>query len=196
MYKKIIIASVALILGIIIFSTTGLDELITSIISSLYSSWFEFFINSNGQELLRQVNVSVAETDVKFDIAFVNPNDVASSTVKSIVINMFNEFVFPMIVYFTICSPFIKKQKLKSYLLFSLLFLAILFVKNILQVYDNYSYPEYALVDLGFPSSKIVYYYNSLIENVGYSLNLMIVAVFWFINYSAEIAEHFLSEKS
>lgn len=168
--KKLGIALGILILLYTFTNLTGLDKGISLLLSSTYSGWFDYFINNNGQELLRQVNLLNNGVDLNFQIAFVNIYDVASSTVKNVEIDLFIEFLFPLLMLLSLSIPFINKSNYKSSLIIILVGIFLFWIKNIIQIYDNYSYPDYVLVDLSFPFSQIVYLTNSLLEKIGSQL--------------------------
>lgn len=142
-----------------------------------YQSWFDIFINPDKDVLLRYVDIQQLEgTFISFLTYFINPVDVNLSQVKNIDINLFNEIYLPISIYSVIASYFLIKDK-KTPVIIGLVLLIILWLKNLIVVYDNYSYPEYALVELPRVISGFVYYANSLIEKVGQSLSLMMATV-------------------
>ncbi|GAB5466929.1 MAG: hypothetical protein Kapaf2KO_23650 [Candidatus Kapaibacteriales bacterium] len=155
-----------------------LHSFVTSAIAWTYQKWFDIFINSDSDSLNRAVQLEKLEgTDISFLTVFINPQNINSSQVKNIDINLFNELYLPFAIFLLVGSYFFKDDK-RNILKLSFILLFILWFKNILIVYDNYTYPEFALVELPTLFSGIVYYFNSLVANVGQSLSLMIASIF------------------
>ena len=89
-------------------------------------------------------------------------NNINNSPVKNTEINIFNEFIFPIIFYISFVVLLIKNNI--KYFVLSLLSLTILlWLKIIITIYDNYSHPDFILKELIFPISQIVYFVNSLL---------------------------------
>jgi hypothetical protein len=172
--KGILYSAVAL--SVIILVGLFYDH-VDMLIAWSYQSWFDIFINPDRDILLRYVDIQQLEgTFISFLTYFINPADVNLSQVKNIDINLFNEIYLPISIYSVIASFFLIKDK-KTPIIIGLVLLIILWLKNLIVVYDNYSYPEYALVELPRVISGFVYYSNSLIEKVGQSLSLMMATV-------------------
>ncbi len=175
-YLNYIYPVIAFVLFLIFYSF--LESIITNILIYTYQVWFDFFINSNGQELLRQVDIiSKNSGEITFLTAFIDLSNINQSPVKNTDIVIFNEIILPIIFYLSFIILFIKRHlKYISISFFTLLF--ILWFKVIITIYDNYSHPDFILKELIFPFSQIVYYTNSLLSYVGTSFSLMLSVIF------------------
>jgi len=175
-YLKFIYPIIAFV--ILIFINYVANDILVDILVYTFKIWFDFFINSNGEELLRQVDiVSKRSGEISFLTAFIDLYNFEQSPVKIIDIVVFNEFVLPIIFYISFVIIFIKKN-IKFFILslFSLVFL--LWIKIVISIYDNYSHPDFILKELSFPFSQIVYYTNAILSYVGTSFSLMLSVIF------------------
>ena len=148
-----------------------IDQYIIMTLKSIFQIWFDQFINSNGRELLRQVDI----------VAFVDINNLHDIPVRTTSVDILNEFAFPMILFISLMSAFWKELSKIRFFSSILTVLFLLFFKIIIMVYDNYTNPDYILVDLDFPMKQAVYYINSLINEIGTSLNIVLVLVLFLV---------------
>lgn len=175
-YLKFVLPLIVFIILILFYNL--LENIITDFLVYTYQIWFDYFINSIGQELLRQVDITNSEAGIiKFLIAFVNIQNISASQVKNIEIEVFNEIGLPILFYISTLSIFLNKQNYKQFIVFLILLFLILWLKNIIVIYDNYTHPEYILKDLVFPIKQIVYYTNSVLQKVGTSFSMMISVI-------------------
>lgn len=163
---------------IILFFANIFEDIITSFFAWTYRLWFDFFINSIGQELLRQVDINSVDGSLKFLTAFVNLNDLNNIPVRTTEIEIFNEIILPINLFISLSIYFIHKRNIKVFLIFLVVLIFSLWLKNIAIIYDNFNNPEYILKDLIFPIKQLVYYFNSLLTNVGTTFGIMLSLIF------------------
>ena len=108
---------------------------------------------------------------IQFNIAFVNIQNIEDSVVKGISVDLMSEFFFPVALLIALLIPYLNFKNWIKYVIGILISSSFFFFKIIIMVYDNYSSPEYSLVDLSFPIHQIVYFVNSLVVEVGSSFN-------------------------
>lgn len=174
----------------LIFIYYLVEAIITDLFIFTYQKWFDFFINSNGQELLRQVEIQSKESGViTFLTAFIDLSNISKSPVKNIDIELFNEIALPLIFFVAAVFSFVNRTNYKQVLLFFIILFILLWFKNIIVIYDNYTHPEYILKDIIFPFKQLVYYTNSILQKVGTSFSMMISVIFVviFITLKTEI---------
>lgn len=111
-------------------------------------------------------------------------NTDGSMPVKHISVNIFNEYYAPisLLLALTIASLFSVNKKIKTILislsLGGIFFSFKLFASSI----DNYSNPEFALVQLPFFINGLVYSYNYFISLTGASSNFVIIVIIWLLS--------------
>lgn len=177
----------------LIFIYSIIETLITDILVYTYQIWFDFFINSNGQELLRQVEIQSKESGViTFLTAFIDLSNISKSPVKNIDIELFNEIALPLIFFVAAVFSFVNRTNYKQVLLFFIILFILLWFKNIIIIYDNYTHPDYILKDLIFPFKQIVYYTNSILQKVGTSFSMMVsvVIVVVFVTFNTNLIKN------
>lgn len=163
---------------IILFFANIFEDIITSLFAWTYRLWFDFFINSIGQELLRQVDINSVNGSLNFLTAFVNLNDLNNIPVRTTEIEIFNEIILPINLFISLSIYFINKRNIKVFLIYLVVLIFTLWMKNIAVIYDNFNNPEYILKDLIFPIKQFVYYFNSLLTNVGTTFGIMLSLIF------------------
>lgn len=190
MQKYLKYALPLIIFVVLVFFYNILENIITDVLVYTYQIWFDIFINSNGQELLRQVDITNSEPGIiKFLTAFVNIQDISASQVKTVEIELFNEIGLPIIFFISAIFIFINKTNYKQFIIYFFILLLFLWLKNVIVIYDNYTHPEYILKDIIFPFKQLVYYTNSILQKVGTSFSMMISVIFVviFITLKTEI---------
>ena len=174
-----------------------LENVLLDILAYTYQSWFDFFINSNGQELLRQVEVNVNQIgELSFLTAFIDLSNISKSPVKNVEVNIFNEIALPIIFFISSIFILINKSNYKQFIVYFFILLLLLWLKNIIIIYDNFTHPDYILKDLIFPFKQIVYYVNSILQKVGTSFSMMVsvVSVVAFITFNTNIIKNLLAK--
>lgn len=163
---------------IILLFANIFEDIITTFYAWTYRQWFDFFINSIGQELLRQVDINSVDGSLKFLTAFVSLNDLNNIPVRTTEIEIFNEILLPINLFISLSIYFINKRNIKVFLIYLVVLIFSLWMKNIAVIYDNFNNPEYILKDLIFPIKQFVYYFNSLLTNVGTTFGIMLSLIF------------------
>ena len=174
-----------LVLTILLTIFSLFESYIITFLNTLWQYWFDVFINSDQESLKRfvEVNHKEGESLLNFNIIFINALNPNASEVKTVSINIFNEMIICFSLTTALVSTFrINKKRLIKYLTSSsTLVLLYILIKFLILIYDNYSYPEFSLIELTGIKSIIVFYGNIFLEKTGYSSNLIIPILIWII---------------
>jgi hypothetical protein len=174
-----------IVLTILLTGYSLFESYIISFLNTVWQYWFDFFINSQQESLKRlvEVNYTEGESLLNFNIIFVNRLDPNSSQIKTVSINIFNEMIICFSLTTALVSTFrMNKNRLIKYLISSsIMVLMYILIKFLILIYDNYSYPEFSLIELTGFKSIIVFYGSIFLEKTGYSSNLIIPIFIWII---------------
>lgn len=145
------------------------------IIPPLYQTsgeiWFDNFVN-NDTEMNRNVSFAKgqSEYDILVNISYLDKFDANhNNIVKYVGINTLNECYIPVcfLLSLVIALPYSKKNLIKASIWAYIIAHTYVVFKLFTIIYDNYSYPEYALSKLPFGISSIVYFYNWILTETG-----------------------------
>lgn len=108
---------------------------------------------------------------------------------KNIIINMNLEYYLPLALFLslTIALNLNCKSKIKRLILGDFIILIYLIFKIIATAYDNYNYPEYAIMELKGIFGSVVYYYNYFLNFAGAGPNFIIPVCVWFLLFIEDI---------
>jgi|GEM_PF-3603347 hypothetical protein len=110
-----------------------------------------------------------------------NPDDTLVS--KNITINIFNEAYIPLV--FLICliaaTPLDYRRRLWAMLWGFLIVQSMLLFKFSAMIFDNYTYPDYAIIPLPFPIEQLVWLVNAFQAMTGASFNVVLPVLLWII---------------
>lgn len=173
---------------------------IALILNNLFIS--ELYINStinNGNSYFTEnINKKYElKREVKIERANDNPDEIILSTIyydrknpeggfpaKNIRINLNYEGLLPilLVVVLTLSIPINPKRKIISALIGLILMNLYVVFKLYAFAFDNFSEPDYTLVELPYLIGGIVYYYNYFISISGYSFNLVIAVIIFAVS--------------
>ena len=162
-----------------------IDEHFTIVISNIGNSYFEKAINKN-PSLNRNVKIQNTEDrplDAQVQIIYYDKKDENGNfIVKTIGTDLRREallgFVFLTALIFSF--PFGFKNNIVKFLIGLIILYLFLFFKLYVFVFDNFNYPEYALMQLPPITSFIVYWTTYFFNVVGSNTNVMIPVLIWF----------------
>lgn len=151
------------------------------------NAWFESKINTHF-EYNRRVVIKKREnsdTEIHLQMAFQdkrNPN--GTIIAKDIYSDLRNEAVMPMIFVLAliIATPLGMRRKLISLAIGFTLILLYIYFKLYVFAYDNYSHPDFTLIELSPLVSGVVYYGNKFLEATGAGTNVIFPVVIWLIS--------------
>lgn len=129
-------------------------------------------------------DIKDSPSKLKFNIVFVDKkNPDGSMKVKFLVFDTFQEGIFPMLILLSlvIASPIKINIKLTLAIASLLIYFYITYLKAILFLYDNYSAPEYLLLELDGFIGLLVYNLNMFYSGTGFSSNLILPILIWLL---------------
>lgn len=114
------------------------------------------------------------ENFIKLDCIFFNTKN--GTIERYALIDVFNEFVLPLILVIATSFSVLYLLRLKFTYVVTTFILSLFIFSNkiIMMVFDNYNYTDYQLTLFSFPMKQIIYYFNKLLNVTGSSLNFVL----------------------
>lgn len=199
---KLIRSSIYWILAFafIFFLQVQFKEEIRNFQIKLSQYWFDTFINDEYQALKRYVEIKPdGEGKINYNIARPVESDPSISEVKTVEINMVEGSItaFSVGLAFCIATPVRIIKKLKFTALGMIVLSGMTSFKYLVLIYDNYSHPEFILIeDLPFIMDEIVYAGSWFLSKTGsISFNVIFPVLIWILIVisDAEIRKTFSS---
>lgn len=193
LFKKIknpiinFIISFALVYGLLYSISIFTESSYTSLLINQGNSYFESKVNKN-YEYNRRVKITKkesTETIIHLQMAFMDKRNPDGSIIaKDIYSDMRNEAILPMLFLFSliIATPLQFRRKMIALILGFILINIYIYIKLYVFAYDNYTHPDFSLIELSPLVSGFVYYGNKFLESTGASTNVIFPVIFWLIS--------------
>ena len=163
-----------------------IDGAYTELFSAIGQEYFDKSVN-NEPTFFRQINLSVSPDIPNRIIASVIYFDkltpLGQPEVKQIGIEIRNEALIGVIVFISLIFSFPAGfvSNIKKFLLGIAIIYALVFLKLYVFVFDNYNYPEYAVMELSPIVSFMVYWSSYFFNCIGTQFNIFLSVLLWLL---------------